>query len=75
MEKNQFSRKIWLKICRIAETKIVITFELISLWSWTTTRLKEKRLITIDITSIVYTSKNHVKCVMVGENIKVFEKI
>ena len=24
---------------------------------------------------IVYTSKNHVKCVMVGENIKVFEKI
>lgn len=70
---NQFSTNIWLKISRIAETS-----ELVSLWSWTTTRLKQKRLLfllKIDIRSIVYTSKNHVKCVMVGENVKVFGKI
>ena len=36
---------------------------------------EREKINTIDITSIVYTSKNHVKCVMVGENIKVFEKI
>lgn len=31
--------------------------------------------IKIDIRSIVYTSKNHVKCVIAGENVKVFGKI